>query len=443
MAKILHKMYKQSNRRVFLKQAAAAAVGAAGFPYLICPSALGKNGTTPPGSRIVLAIIGAGSMGRANLNSFLALEQAVQVVAVCDVDDRHAQDAKAEIDKKYGNRDCRVYRDYRQLLEKESLDAVSIAVPDHWHAAIAIACADKGLDIYGEKPLARTIGEGRLICQAVERSSVVWQTGSWQRSVRNFHQACELVINGRIGKVDYVEVGLPNGPQGRPFKPLNVPEGFDWEMWLGPAPWRPYQDFGRGNCHWDWRWIMDYSGGQLTDWAGHHIDIAHWGLGLDYEGPVAIEGKGDYPSDGIYDAPYAYDFMCTYANGLKIRVANAGKQPHGGGVRWYGDKGWIHVDRGRLEASSPAILQEKIGADEIRLYKSENHHLNFIECIKSRRQTITPAQIAHRSISVGLLGEIAMLTGRKLRWNPKTEQFINDAGADSMLMRAFRSPWRI
>lgn len=436
-------MHKQSNRRVFLKQTALAAAGAVGFPYIICPSVLGKNGATAPSNRIVMGLIGTGDMGNADLNSFLALEQLVEVVAICDVDERRAMDTKAVIDKKYGNQDCRVYRDYRQLLEKESLDAVSLALPDHWHAIVSVACANKGLDIYGEKPLARTLGEGRLICQAVERNSIIWQTGSWQRSVRTFHQAAERVINGRIGKVDYVEVGLPDGGKGGPFKPLDVPKGFDWEMWLGPAPWRPYQDFGNGDCHWHWRWILDYSGGQLTDWAGHHVDIAHWGLGLDYEGPVEIEGKGEYPTEGIYDTPYAYDFMCTYANGLKMRVANAGKQPHGMGVCWYGDKGWIHVNRSGLWASSPDILQEKIGTDDVRLYKSENHHANFIDCVKSRRQTIAPAEVAQRSISVAFLGEIAMLTGRKLRWNPQTERFIGDAGAESMLMRAYRSPWRI
>ena len=188
---------------------------------------------------------------------------------------------------------------------------------------------------------------------------------------------------------------------------------------------------------------MDYSGGQLTDWAGHHVDIAHWGLGLDRSGPVEIEGKGEYPTDGIYDAPYAYDFMCTYANGIKIRVANQSKLKHGRGACWYGDKGWIFVSRRGLWASDPKILREKIGVNEVKLYKSDDHKRNFVECVKTRKETITPAEVAHRSISVALLGEIAMLTGRKLRWNPETERFINDEDANGYLMRQYRGGWRV
>jgi predicted dehydrogenase len=382
-------------------------------------------------------------MGSGNMNSFLSLGSQVQVIAVCDVDSGHLDSAKNRVNSHYNNSDCRTYKDFRELLAKEQLDIVSHALPDHWHALVSVACAKQGIDIYGEKPLARTIGEGRAICDAVKRYGVIWQTGSWQRSVSDFRRAAELVINGRIGKVDYVEVGLPDGSKGPKPRLLAVPDSLDWEMWLGPAPWRPYQDFGRGSCHWDWRWIMDYSGGQLTDWAGHHIDIAHWGLGLDTAGPVEIEGKGEYPEDGIWNVPYAYEFTCTYADGLKIRVANAAKQPHGMGTCWYGRNGWIHVSRSGLSASDPKLLQERIGPNEIQLYKSDHHQRNFVECVRTRQETVSPAEVAHRSISVGLLGEVAMLLGRKLRWDPKAERFVNDAQADRYLRRAFRSPWMI
>ena len=436
-------MTEKISRRGFLRRTSLAAAGVIGFPYLIRPAALGLNRAISPSNRLQIAQIGCGSMGSGNMDSFLNLGSDVQVVAVCDVDGRHLENAKQRVNNFYRNQDCRSYRDYRQMLDKEQLDIVSQATPDHWHALVAIDCARQGIDIYGEKPLARTIGEGRLICDAVKRYGIVWQTGSWQRSVRDFHRAAELVINGRIGKVNYVEVGLPDGGQRAMTPLLPVPDYLDWDLWLGPAPWRPYQDFGRGGCHWDWRWIMDYSGGQLTDWAGHHVDIAHWGLGLDHTGPVEIEGKGEYPKDGIWDAPYAYEFFCTYANGLKMRVANAAKQPHGMGVCWYGDKGWVYVTRGALRASDPKLLQERIGPDEIQLYRSGHHQRNFIDCVKTRQETITPASIAHRSISVGFLGEIAMLLGRKLRWNPHTERFVEDAQADRMLMRSYRSPWQI
>lgn len=433
----------EMNRRSFLRKASAAFAGVVGFPYIIQSSALGKNGYIAPSNRITMAAIGCGSMGRGNMDAFLHIPE-VQMVAVCDVDQNHLRDAKNAVDGRYGNQDCRSYGDYRQLLGKEKVDTAMLALPDHWHAAMAIACIREGIDIYGEKPLARTIREGRAICDAVARYGTIWQTGSWQRSVANFHRGSELVRNGRIGKVHYVEVGLPDGGGSKQAGIKPVPQGLDWEMWLGPAPWRPFMDYGGQAPHWDWRWIMDFSGGQLTDWAGHHIDIAHWGLGLDESGPVTIEGQGKYHIEGVYDTPYAYSFECEYATGVKIKVANASAQPKGMGAVWYGDKGWIHVDRGdRIDASDPKILQEKIGPEEIRLYKSGNHQQNFIECVKSRRETITPARIAHRSISVALLGEIAMLTGRKLHWDAAKEEFVNDSEADRYLSRSFRSPWRL
>ncbi len=442
-------MKKALNRRSFLKNGVSVTAGFMGFPYIIRASALGKNGTTSPGNRLTMAQIGCGSMGGSNLNAFLNMKSEVQVVAVCDLDVNHAKEKKRAVDQAYGNNDCRVYHDYRELLERESLDCVSHALPDHWHAAVTIACARHGIDMYGEKPFARSIGEGRAMCEAIKRYGLIWQTGSWQRSVQDFRHAAELVRNGRIGKVDYVEVGLPDGGIGPAPAIAKAPGHINWEMWLGSAPWRPYQHFngksggeGRGP-HWDWRWIMDYSGGQLTDWAGHHVDIAHWGLDLEHTGPVEIEGQGQYPEQGIYDVPYAYNFLCTYANGIKIRVANRSQLPHGQGPCWYGDRGWIHVNRGGLWASDPAILRETVGPNETKLYQSHSHHVNFVDCVRSRKETIAPAEVAHRSISVGLLGEIAMLTGQKLKWDPQQETFIGNDSAGRYLMRPYRSPWHL
>jgi len=437
-------MKKMFNRRLFMRKSAALGAGLVGFPYIVRSAALGKAGTIAPSNRLTVAQIGSGSMGTGDLKAFLNLGPEIQVVAVCDVDDHNSANAKKLVDKKYGNLDCRSYQDYRELLDREKLDIASLALPDQWHSIISVLCARKGLDIYGQKPLARSIVEGRAICDAVERYGIIWQTGSWQRSVSKFHRAAELVRNGRIGKVEYTEVGLPDGSaRGPDVQLIPKPDTMNYEMWLGPAPWRPYQNFGRNGVHWDWRWIMDYSGGQLTDWAGHHVDIAHWGLGLDRTGPVEIEGQGQYPTDGIYDVPYAYDFTCLYANGMKIRVANASKQPKGKGACWYGEKGWIHVNRRGIWTSDPKLLREKIGPNETRLYKSENHFRNFIDCVKTRKETITPAEIAHRSISVGLLGEIAMQTGRKLKWDPEMEQFIGDDEANRYLMRPYRAPWHL
>jgi predicted dehydrogenase len=343
------------------------------------------------------------------------------------------------INNRNGNTDCKKYSDFRDLLSQEKLDAVTIAIPDHWHALAAVAAARSGCDIYGEKPLARSIKEGRAICDAVHRYNRVWQTGSWQRSRRNFHYAAQLVYNGRIGKVKYIEVGLPRARAPRPVQPPQTPPAtLDWNFWLGPAPWRPYAPFGRRGIHFDWRWILDYSGGQLTDWAGHHIDIAHWAMGLDRTGPVKIKGNADYPINAQYDVPTKFEFTCTYADDLIIKVSDK----YSSGPKWYGENGkWINVNRGSLTASDPAIIREKIGPGDDPLYTSRDHHGNFIDCVKNRKLTITPVETAHRSISVGLLGEIAMMTGREFKWNPVTEEITNDPQASALLGRAYREPW--
>ncbi len=433
-------MQSKTKRRNFLKTVGTAAVGAGLFPTIVKASALGREGNVPPSDKINLILIGCGGMGRANLGPLIGFDD-VHATAVCDVDDNQAAAAKKMIDEKYGNSDCRVYKDFREILEKEKTDTAILALPDHWHAVVATATADKKIDIYGEKPLARSIAEGRAIVNAAQRNNIVWQMGSWQRSVPHFHKAAELVRNGRIGKVDEVEVGLPDGGHyigNPPVKP--VPEGVDWDMWLGPAPKVPF----RGVLHFHWRWIMDYSGGQLTDWAGHHIDIAHWGLGFDDIGPVTIEGTGRPNNDGIYNVPAEYDFTCTYANGLKMRVANAAKLKHGMGTLWKGTDGWIHVDRRGLNASNEDILKEQPGKMEISIYKSTDHRRNFIDCVKSREKTVTPVETGHNSITVGLLGEIAIITGQKLHWDPVSEQFTdNNIYATRLLQRPYRAPWKL
>lgn len=424
------------SRRGFLKGAAAAGTAAA-FPSIVPSNVLGAEA---PSNQIVMGAIGVGSMGTGDLNGFLSKGE-VRVVAVCDVDRDHRENARNIVNRKYENNDCKAYLDFRELIGRGDLDAVQTAMPDHWHAIPSIEAAKAGLDIHGQKPLARSIREGRAICDAVHRYGRVWQTGSWQRSVASFRRACELVRNGRVGKVTYVEVGLPTGGSRGPQPPIAVPDNLDWDFWLGPAPWRPFCDFGGGSPHWNWRWIMDYSGGQLTDWAGHHIDIAHWGLDLDNTGPVEIEGKGQYPDNGLYNVPMTYKFHCKYANGLDMVVANNTQVAQG--AKWFGDKGWVHVSRAGLSASDPQILKEVIGPDEIRLYESRDHLQNFLDCVKNRKLTITPVETAHRSISVGLLGEIAMLTGRKIKWNPQTEEITGDAEASALLGKSYREPWTL
>ncbi|MDX1284525.1 MAG: Gfo/Idh/MocA family oxidoreductase [Draconibacterium sp.] len=440
-------------RRDFIKRTAIAS-GVIAVPTIVSASALGKDGFVAANDRIVMAGIGLGGMGRGDMSAFLRSKQ-VQYVALCDVDKRQWDKAQ-EILKREGFNDVRNYVDYRELLEKEELDAVHTALPDHWHAIPTIEAAKKGLDIYGQKPLARSIQESRAIVDAVEKYNIVWQTGSQQRSGGQFHRACELVRNGVIGEVKYVEVGLPNGGHkgGQP-KPMPVPEGVDWDMWLGPAPKVPY----RGVLHWDWRWSMDYSGGQLTDWAGHHIDIAKWGLGLERTGPVKIEAEGERRKNDIFNVPYAYEIECEYENGVEMRIANQkkfekrkgkgwGKDKKqkdriGMGAVWFGDEGWIHVNRAGIWAENPKVLDVRFTDNDIRLYRSRNHHQNFIECVRSRKETVAPAEIGHRSISVALLGEIAMAVDKKLEWDPKAERFTNNEKANDLLLRPYRSPWKM
>ncbi len=424
------KSRRSITRRDFFRR--TAGVGAVmAFPAIVPRSVFGANA---PSNRIVMGAIGVGSQGTGDMRGFLGKSE-VQMVAVCDVEKAHRDRAKKLCDEKYGNRDCKSYLGFRELIGRGDLDAVMLALPDHWHAIPAIAALRAGLDIHGQKPFARSIREGRAMCDAVHRYGRVWQTGSQQRSDYKFRRACELVRNGRIGKILKVEVGLPTGG-GTDVKPVTkVPEGLDWDRWLGPAPYVPY----RGVVHWNWRWIMDYSGGQLTDWAGHHIDIAHWGMDWEYTGPVEIEGKGNYPKDGLYNAPTEYRFNCTYKDGTVMTVANNKQLPQG--AKWYGEKGWIHVSRGGMSASNEKILKEEIGPNEIHLYESRDHKQNFLDCVKSRKLTICPAEVGLRSISVALLGEIAMLTGRKIKWNPDTEEIIGDSEASALLGRSYREPW--
>jgi len=428
---------RKLDRRQFLKRATGITAGAMAFAYIVPSAALGKAGSVAPSNRIAMGAIGVGGMGTGDMRGFLGKRE-VQVVAVCDVDRSKRNNAKKIVDDRYKTSDCATYLDFRELIGRGDLDAVTLAMPDHWHSIPAIAAARAGLDVHAQKPFARTIGEGRAMCEAVKRYGIVWQTGSQQRSGRDFHRACELVRNGRIGKVAKVEVGLPTGggSDNKPVQP--VPEGVDWNWWLGPAPWVPY----RGIMHWNWRWMMDYSGGQLTDWAGHHIDIAHWGLDTERTGPVEIEGKGEYPKDGIYDVPMTYKFTCKYANGIVMTVANNKQIPQG--TKWYGENGrWVYVKRGKLEANPKSVLEEVIGPNEIHLYENRDHKQNFLDCIKSRKEPIAPAEVAHRSISVGFLGEIAMLTEQKLRWDPDKEVFIGNDAANRMLSRPMRSPWHL
>ena len=425
------------NRRQFLKRAGGVAAGAVSFPYFVPSSTLGQAGTIAPSNRITMGCIGVGGMGSGDMRGFLNTGQ-VQVLAVCDVDSKHRNKARDAVNEKQGNGNCAGYNDFREIISRDDIDAVSIGTPDQWHAIPAIMAAQAGKDIHCQKPLAYTIAEGRAMCDAVKKYGVVWLTGSQQRSDGRFRFACELVRNGRIGKVHTVKVGLPNTSSihNRGTEPAAVPEGFDYDRWLGPAPWKPCCP---SRCHWNFRWISDYSGGQITDWAGHHCDIAQWGMGTELTGPVEIEGRGIFPRDSLFDTVENYRFVCKYAEGFTMIVAGAFPR----GIRFEGTEGWIFVRRGKIDAHPESLLKSEIGPNEVHLYKSNNHKQNFVDCVRSRSQTVAPIEVAHHSIAVGHLGVIAMKLGRKLHWAPGNERFINDPEANRLLSRPMRNPWHV
>jgi predicted dehydrogenase len=292
-----------------------------------------------------------------------------------------------------------------------------------------------GKDVYCQKPLSNTISEGRELCSTVKRYCRILQTGSQQRSDRNFRFACELVRNGRIGQIQNIEVGLLQGKTCPPQPVMPVPDGFDYNMWLGPAPYVPYTE---KRCHYNFRFNFDYSGGKFIDWGAHHLDIVQWALGMDNSGPVEIQGEGIFPKDGIYDTPVDFDVHFKYSNGIKV---HASTKYSGTGIKFIGSDGWIFVSRSDLKAEPDSLLTSKISENETHLYVSDNHLLNFIDCIKTRKEPITSAEIGHRSSTVCHLGNISMRLGRKVQWNPETESFINDPEAERMKMYAERTDW--
>ena len=438
-------------RRAFLRRAGAAAAGAAAFPYIVPSSALGADDAVAPSERITMGCIGVGRMGSGNMRGFLGFPE-VQVVAVCDVDSKRAENAKRVVEDTYSKRPgdnwhtaCDTYRDYRELVARDDIDSVLICTPDHWHCLPAIAAAEAGKDMYVEKPLSFSIAEGRAVSDAVRRYGCIFQMGSQQRSEWNFRFGCELVRNGRIGRLHTVKVGLPTDPGNDPQPTMPVPPNLDYDFWLGPAPRAHYtEERVHPQNNYDrpgWLRMLDYGAGMITGWGAHHNDIAQWGMGTEYTGPVEIEGWGEYPKDGLWDVHGNFRIEYTYANGVKVICADTSRNRIG--ATFEGDEGWVYVSRGVIEAEPQSLVKSKIGPNEIHLYESHNHKGNLVECIKTRRETVAPAEIGHRSCTLCLLGHIAMRLGKKLRWNPDTERFVNDPEADAMLFRPMRPPWHI
>jgi predicted dehydrogenase len=431
-------MQTTTTRRKFLQVSAGALAG----PLIVPAAVLGKEGAVPASERVTVGCIGVGGRGRANLES-VAANPGAQVVAVCDVDATHRKDALRAAGLKADSG----YGDFRELLGRRDIDAVVVSPPDHWHALITIAAAEAGKDIYCEKPLAFSIAEGRAVVEAVDKHKRILQCGTQRRSVAQWRQGCELVRNGRIGKLRKVEVGVQNqfavrdGYTGLEA-PEPTPQGFDYDMWLGPAPQAPYTP---ARCHFNFRWILDYSPGYITDTGAHYLDIAQWAQAADGSGPVAVEAQdvGSRP-EGIYNAPESFRIRYTYANGVEV-VMTATSDTSLWGVKFVGEKGSVslrgNVNGSVLDVQPENLVTTRIASDEIHLYKSDDHHGNFIDCVKSRSPTAAPAEIGQRTATVCHLGTIAALLGRPLRWDPAEERFLGDDEANQMITRKMREPW--
>lgn len=433
------------SRRRFLRNTLAATAGAAGFPYIVPASALGKDGHVAPSNRVVIASIGVGGQGRYDTMGLMNVPQA-QVVAVCDVDTNHRNQAKQMVEEFYTAKNdtawkgCATYNDFREVVARPDIDAVMCATPDFSHAIVSVAAAKAGKDIYCEKPLANSIPESRAIFDAVTRYRRVLQTGSHERSRDNARYAAELVRNGRIGKLHTIRVNMPidnHGPIG-PQPEMPVPEGFDYDLWLGPAASAPYTE---KRCHFWFRYILDYSGGEMTDRGAHILDLAQLGNGTDHTTPISVEGTGDFPKDGLFNTAMAYNFRFEYANGVQLLGESVGPR----GVKFEGEDGWIfiHVHGGDLEASNPALLKEVIGPDELQLGRSRGHHEDFVKCVITRGEPKAPAYVGHHTACMCHMANIAMKRGHKLLWDPATEQFTNDDDANRMLMPAIRGTWQL
>lgn len=424
---------KGITRRDFLKGASAAVIGA---PYIIPSSALGLKGTTAPSNRVTLGCIGVGGRGQYDMRQLM--KYGGQIVAVCDV----KSDVRERARRLANVPASAAYNDFRELLARKDIDAVLIATPDHWHVLIGIAAVKAAKDVYLEKPLGITIEEGKAMRKAVQKTKCVFMHGTEQRGMPDVRKMCELVRNGRIGKLHTITVACPGGEEIGPQPEIPVPKGFDYDRWLGPARLAPYNAMRcKSPFHF---FISDYaSSGFVSGWGVHHLDIAQWANGADGTGPVEIDGRGTFPKKGsLSDTPLTWRIEYKYANGVKMIFTDMSQNPEG--VRFEGTEGWIFKAYGKPAQANPqSLLASAIGPNEIHLYETDSDDHCFLECVKSRKETCSPIEVAHRSSSIAYLGHISILLKRKLKWDPDKERFVNDPEADKLLSRKMRRPWRL
>jgi len=425
-----------SRRRFFETTAAASAVFAA--PMFIPERAFGAN------ERVNLGFVGCKNRGMQNMEGFKIVgkqagQMATNCAAVCDVD-KDVLAAAVKSVEKTGHKPS-TFGDYRRLLERKDIDAVVASVPDHWHALITIDACRAGKDVYCEKPLSLFVSEGRRMVDVARQTGRVVQTGSQQRSDRRFRQACELARNGKLGKIKTVLVGIPKPNYAMTAVPdSEAPAELDYDMWLGPAPWHAYN---KNRVHYNFRFFWDYSGGQMTNFGAHHLDIAQWGLGMDDSGPVSIEGTATYPPNkDLCEVTETCRITYTYASGVTVVLGQQQKDIPDQ-VTFVGDKGRVHVTRAKIEADPAELLKTEFGSGDTRLYVSNDHYQNFLDCLKSREKPAADVEIGHRTATVCHLGNMAVRIGRKIAWDPAKEQITGDPDAAAMLTRPYRSPWKL
>jgi predicted dehydrogenase len=455
---------KAETRRDFLKLSMGAAA-AIGFPTIVPASVFGQKA---PSNRINVGAIGAGRISRGHdLPGIWQFDQA-RIMAVCDLDSKRVEEAKTLINGVYAKKTGKPYdgvtgyHNYHELLANKDIDAVVISTPDHQHAILAVDAVHAKKDVYLQKPASLTIAEGRAMSNAVMASGQILQVGSQQRSWKQFHRACELVRNGRIGEIKHVEIGLPGDPSGPDAPVMPIPGNLNYDAWLGSTPEvyyteirvHPQDGFSRPG----WLRCEQFGAGMITGWGAHHVDTAHWGMNTEYTGPVEIWGTAEFPTHGLWDVHGKFLTHAVYANGVTMDIS--GDFPNG--IKFYGSEGWIFVTRDEmvtptdpggkpggkpaiapqpLTASNPKILDSVIGPDEVHLYQSDDQHGNWLDCIKSRKAPTAPAEIGHRACSTCLIHHIAMKTKRRLYWDPIKEHFKNDDDANCMLSRPQRAPY--
>ena len=448
-------------RRQFLTTSLAASAAASLFPTIVPSSVFGADA---PSNKIQIGQIGCGRIANEMDMPGILKHNVARIVAVCDLDSKRLGRAKNRVEKFYAGKTgsetalvVKAYGDYRDLLKDGRVDAVAISTPDHWHSEPVIAAALAGKDIYVQKPLSMTLAEGRQVSDIVRAKKRAFQIGSQQRSTTQFRIACELVRNGRIGKLHTVKIGLPVDPSGDEEPEMPIPPNLDYAMWLGWTPQVPYTEkrVHPRNSITDrpgWLRIDSYCLGMITGWGSHHVDIGHWGMGTELTGPIEIEGKAEFPRKGLWNVHGPYHIEAKYANGATMIIDNNFTN----GVRFEGTDGWIFVSRGgaqatasdpasafgkALDASDPKILNSKVGPNELHLHKSDDHHLDWLTSIQTRQPAVTTPEEAHRSTSACEIGWIAMKLGRKLRWDPAKEAFLDDDQANAMRSRPQRAPY--